>query len=79
MVSASPAPPGRFHGLCLYLFRDIKISLPIPLCFEALAGVLAPGLEFSEIAFLLAYEDQGSFFRAFQKWENQTPSEWREA
>ena len=36
-------------------------------------------LEFSEIAFLLAYEDQGSFFRAFQKWENQTPSEWREA
>lgn len=38
-----------------------------------------PNMEFPEIAFLLAYEDQGSFFRAFQKWENQTPSEWREA
>lgn len=38
-----------------------------------------PKLEFSEIAFLLAYQDQGSFFRAFQNWENQTPSEWREA
>ena len=38
-----------------------------------------PEYEFSEIAFLLAYEDQGSFFRAFQKWEGQTPSQWREA
>ena len=37
-----------------------------------------PGLELSEIAFLLGYEDQGSFFRAFQKWENQTPSDWRD-
>ena len=38
-----------------------------------------PGFEISEIAYLLGYEDQGSFFRAFQKWEDQTPSEWREA
>ncbi|GAB5480576.1 MAG: AraC family transcriptional regulator [Parasphingorhabdus sp.] len=38
-----------------------------------------PSLELSEIAYLLGYEDQGSFFRAFQKWEGQTPSDWREA
>lgn len=38
-----------------------------------------PSLELSEVAFLLGYEDQGSFFRAFQKWENQTPSDWRES
>ncbi|MEM9422334.1 MAG: helix-turn-helix domain-containing protein, partial [Pseudomonadota bacterium] len=38
-----------------------------------------PALELSEIAFLLGYEDQGSFFRAFQKWEGETPSDWRDA
>lgn len=41
--------------------------------------LVQPGYEISEIGYLLGYEDQGSFFRAFQKWENQTPSEWREA
>lgn len=35
--------------------------------------------EVSEIACLLGYDDQGSFYRAFQKWENLTPSEWRAA
>ncbi len=35
-------------------------------------------MELSEISFLLGYEDQASFFRAFQKWENRTPSDWRE-
>lgn len=37
-----------------------------------------PDLELSEIAYLLGYENQGSFFRAFQKWEHQTPSDWRD-
>jgi AraC-like DNA-binding protein len=36
-------------------------------------------LDLAEIAFMLGYEDQGSFFRAFQKWEGRTPSQWREA
>ncbi|QDG78313.1 AraC family transcriptional regulator [Labrenzia sp. PHM005] len=36
-----------------------------------------PGFDISEIAYLLGYEDQGSFYRAFQKWESQTPAEWR--
>ncbi|MBE1285674.1 MAG: helix-turn-helix domain-containing protein [Rhodobacteraceae bacterium] len=33
--------------------------------------------DIGEISCLLGYEDQGSFYRAFQKWENQTPAEWR--
>lgn len=36
-----------------------------------------PTLEISEIAYLLGYEDQGSFYRAFQKWDTLTPAEWR--
>ncbi|MBO9445785.1 AraC family transcriptional regulator [Ruegeria sp. R14_0] len=36
-----------------------------------------PYFDISEIAYLLGYEDQGSFYRAFQKWEHQTPAEWR--
>ncbi|WP_170334933.1 AraC family transcriptional regulator [Ruegeria arenilitoris] len=36
-----------------------------------------PDFDISEIAYLLGYEDQVSFYRAFQKWEHQTPAEWR--
>ncbi|MGQ0709554.1 MAG: AraC family transcriptional regulator ligand-binding domain-containing protein [Rhodoferax sp.] len=36
-------------------------------------------LELGEIAFLLGFEDQNSFFRAFRQWEGQTPSHWRAA
>ncbi|WP_422037522.1 AraC family transcriptional regulator ligand-binding domain-containing protein [Roseibium sp.] len=59
-----------------YSFQTILSETRRELAKEYLSQ---PNLEFSEIAFLLAYEDQGSFFRAFQKWENQTPTEWREA
>lgn len=38
-----------------------------------------PAFDISEISYLLGYEDQGSFYRAFQKWESQTPAEWRAA
>jgi AraC-like DNA-binding protein len=34
-------------------------------------------LEIAEVAYLVGYEDQNSFFRAFRQWEDQTPSEWR--
>lgn len=34
-------------------------------------------VEFSEVAFLLGYEDTNSFFRAFQAWEGTSPGEWR--
>lgn len=32
-----------------------------------------------EVAYMLGYEDKNSFFRAFRQWEEQTPSEWRDA
>jgi AraC-like DNA-binding protein len=34
-------------------------------------------VEFSEVAFLLGYEDTNSFFRAFQGWEGTSPGQWR--
>ncbi|KRG12251.1 AraC family transcriptional regulator [Lederbergia galactosidilytica] len=36
-----------------------------------------PSLEISEVAFLVGYEDQNSFYRAFRLWEDDTPSNWR--
>lgn len=43
---------------------------------EYLADV---SLELKEVASLLGYSDQNSFFRAFRQWEGATPSEWRAA
>lgn len=34
-------------------------------------------LDLAEVAYLVGYEDQNSFFRAFRQWEDQTPSAWR--
>lgn len=36
-----------------------------------------PSLEIKEVAFLVGYEDQNSFYRAFRLWEGDTPSHWR--
>ncbi|PAF38833.1 AraC family transcriptional regulator [Terribacillus saccharophilus] len=36
-----------------------------------------PSLDIKEVAFLLGYEDQNSFYRAFRLWEGDTPSNWR--
>lgn len=36
-----------------------------------------PELELIEISYLLGYEDQASFHRAFQSWEQQPPTKWR--
>lgn len=36
-----------------------------------------PNLDIKEVAFLIGYEDQNSFYRAFRLWEGDTPSNWR--
>jgi len=36
-----------------------------------------PSLDIKEVAFLIGYEDQNSFYRAFRAWEGDTPSKWR--
>lgn len=35
-------------------------------------------LDLAEITYLLGYEEQASFFRIFQEWENTTPAKWRQ-
>ncbi len=43
-------------------------------------GYLAdPTLSLAEIAYLLGYREQASFFRAFRKWHDQTPAAFRRA
>ncbi|EIT84097.1 araC family transcriptional regulator [Fictibacillus macauensis ZFHKF-1] len=36
-----------------------------------------PSLDIKEVAFLIGYEDQNSFYRAFRLWEGDTPANWR--
>jgi AraC-like DNA-binding protein len=36
-----------------------------------------PSLDIKEVAFMIGYEDQNSFYRAFRLWEGDTPSNWR--
>ncbi|WP_217594494.1 AraC family transcriptional regulator [Cohnella sp. GbtcB17] len=45
---------------------------------EQACGYLAdPSLSMKEVAFLIGYKDQNSFFRAFRLWEGRTPTCWR--
>lgn len=44
---------------------------------QALAYLADPSLEIKEVAFLVGYEDQNSFYRAFRSWEGETPANWR--
>lgn len=46
---------------------------------QALAYLADPSLEIKEVAFLVGYEDQNSFYRAFRSWEGETPVNWRVA
>lgn len=36
-----------------------------------------PSLDIKEVAFLIGYKDESSFYRAFRLWEGETPSNWR--
>jgi AraC-like DNA-binding protein len=44
---------------------------------QARAYLTDPTLDIKEVAFLIGYEDQNSFYRAFRLWEGDTPSNWR--
>lgn len=46
---------------------------------QALTYLADPSLEIKEVAFLVGYEDQNSFYRAFRSWEGETPANWRVA
>lgn len=43
----------------------------------ALEYLADPTLAIIEVAYMLGYEDQNSFFRAFRQWEELTPAVWR--
>ncbi|KMM59955.1 AraC family transcriptional regulator [Bacillus glycinifermentans] len=44
---------------------------------QALKYLADPSLDIKEVAFMIGYEDQNSFYRAFRLWEGDTPSNWR--
>ncbi|MEN2768234.1 AraC family transcriptional regulator [Ornithinibacillus xuwenensis] len=44
---------------------------------QARAYLADPLLEIKEVAFLVGYKDQSSFYRAFRIWEGDTPLNWR--
>ncbi|TLS52470.1 AraC family transcriptional regulator [Paenibacillus antri] len=46
---------------------------------QALLFLADTSLEIKEVAFLVGYEDQNSFYRAFRTWEGETPANWRVA
>lgn len=45
----------------------------------ALEYLSDPTLALIDVAYMLGYEDQNSFFRAFRQWETLTPAAWRAA
>lgn len=55
-------------------FQDVLSETRHELALEYLSD---SSLEIAEVAYLVGYEDQNSFFRAFRKWEDGTPSAWR--
>ncbi len=43
----------------------------------ALEYLADPAFAVIDVAYMLGYEDQNSFFRAFRQWETLTPTAWR--
>lgn len=46
---------------------------------QALLYLSDPTIDLKEVAFLLGYEEQNSFYRAFRLWEGDTPAHWRDS
>ncbi len=57
---------------------NFKQLLTIARREQALLYLSDPTIDLKEVAFLLGYEEQNSFYRAFRLWEGDTPSHWRD-
>lgn len=55
-------------------FKQLLTQARHELAREFLAD---PKLDIKEVAFMIGYEDQNSFYRSFRLWEGETPSNWR--
>ena len=55
-------------------FQDVLTEARRELAREYLAN---GQLDMGDVAFLLGFDDQNSFFRAFRQWEGETPARWR--
>jgi len=55
-------------------FQDVLTEARRELAREYLAN---GQLDMADVAFLLGFDDQNSFFRAFRQWEGETPARWR--
>jgi len=55
-------------------FQSLLSETRHQLALEYLAD---PALAIIEVAYMLGYEDQNSFFRAFRQWGELTPAAWR--
>ncbi|WP_121603723.1 AraC family transcriptional regulator [Virgibacillus sp. Bac332] len=55
-------------------FKHLLTQVRHELAREYLAD---PSFDIKEVAFMIGYEDQNSFYRAFRIWEGDTPLNWR--
>lgn len=55
-------------------FKHLLTQVRHNLAREYLAD---PSFDIKEVAFMIGYEDQNSFYRAFRIWEGDTPANWR--
>jgi AraC-like DNA-binding protein len=61
----------RGHG-CTYQELLVRVRREL-----ALGYLRDPGIQISELAYLLGYSEISAFSRAFHRWLDMSPSEWR--
>lgn len=57
-----------------YTYQEVLLRVRKTLALEYLSD---PAIQISELAFLLGYSEISAFSRAFNRWQNMPPSEWR--
>ena len=55
-------------------YRELRDSFRRTTACKLLAN---PRVPIKEIAFLLGYQDLGAFYRAFRRWEDDSPMDYR--